>query len=122
MRWPYNRAYVRPRAHPGCASDAASHVTRQTTHDFGAAARVGPRAVRALQRRDVPDARGVALPGVRVQDRLLRLVIAGMDVLSSHIRTDTTEYQANRERMTALVTELRERHARVREGGGPKYL
>src|SRR5262245_17483624 len=45
-----------------------------------------------------------------------------MDVLSSHIRTDTKEYQANRERMTALVTELRDRHAQVREGGGPKYL
>jgi 3-methylcrotonyl-CoA carboxylase beta subunit/propionyl-CoA carboxylase len=64
----------------------------------------------------------VAVPGVRLQDRLLRLVIAGMDVLPSHIRTDTKEYQANRERMTALVAELRERHARVREGGGPKYL
>ena len=29
-----------------------------------------------------------------------------MDVLASHIRTDTNEYQANRERMTALVAGL----------------
>ncbi len=45
-----------------------------------------------------------------------------MDVLASHIRTDTKEYQANRERMGALVAELRDRTARVREGGGPKYV
>jgi 3-methylcrotonyl-CoA carboxylase beta subunit/propionyl-CoA carboxylase len=45
-----------------------------------------------------------------------------MDVLSSHVRTDSPEFRTNRERMTALVAELRERTARVREGGGPKYL
>ena len=45
-----------------------------------------------------------------------------MDVLSSHIRPDAPEFRANRERMTALVTELRARTTRVREGGGPKYL
>ena len=45
-----------------------------------------------------------------------------MDVLASHIRTDSPEFVSNRERMTALVTELRERTARVREGGGPKYV
>ena len=45
-----------------------------------------------------------------------------MDVLSSQIRTDSPEFQQNRDRMTALVTELRERQARAREGGGPKYL
>ena len=39
-------------------------------------------ALRALRRRDVPDARGLALPGLRLQDRLLRLV---MDVLETHI-------------------------------------
>jgi 3-methylcrotonyl-CoA carboxylase beta subunit/propionyl-CoA carboxylase len=43
-------------------------------------------------------------------------------VLPSHIRTDSPEFRANRDRLTALVAELRERGARVREGGGPKYL
>ncbi len=45
-----------------------------------------------------------------------------MDVLASHLKTDTPEFAANRARMTALVAELRERHARVQEGGGPRYL
>ena len=45
-----------------------------------------------------------------------------MDVLASHVRTDTPEFRSNRERMTALLTELRDRTALVREGGGPKYL
>jgi acetyl-CoA carboxylase carboxyltransferase component len=45
-----------------------------------------------------------------------------MDVLASHIKTDSAEFNANRARMTALVAELRERHAAAREGGGPKYL
>jgi 3-methylcrotonyl-CoA carboxylase beta subunit/propionyl-CoA carboxylase len=45
-----------------------------------------------------------------------------MDVLVSHLKTDTPEFAANRTRMTALVAELRERHARVQQGGGPRYL
>src|SRR5262245_33341168 len=45
-----------------------------------------------------------------------------MDVLASRLKTDSPEFAANRARMTALVTELRERHAKAREGGGPKYL
>ena len=45
-----------------------------------------------------------------------------MSVLESRVRPDTREYQENRDRMTALVAELRERLARVREGGGAKYL
>ena len=45
-----------------------------------------------------------------------------MEVLASQIRTDTPEFQHNRERMVALVAELHERLARAREGGGPKYL
>jgi len=45
-----------------------------------------------------------------------------MDVLASHVRVDSAEFRANRDRMLALVRELRERHDRVNEGGGPKYL
>jgi acetyl-CoA carboxylase carboxyltransferase component len=45
-----------------------------------------------------------------------------MDVLSSPVKTDTPEFAANAERMRALVAEMRTRHAKVREGGGPKYL
>jgi 3-methylcrotonyl-CoA carboxylase beta subunit/propionyl-CoA carboxylase len=63
----------------------------------------------------------VAVPALRLQDRLLRLVSA-MDVLTSQVRTDTAEYRSNRERMLALVAELRARHEQVREGGGAKYL
>jgi 3-methylcrotonyl-CoA carboxylase beta subunit/propionyl-CoA carboxylase len=45
-----------------------------------------------------------------------------MDRIESQIRTDSAEYRENRDRMTALVAEYRERLARAREGGGPKYL
>ncbi len=45
-----------------------------------------------------------------------------MDLLPSRLKTDSNEYRANRDRMTALVSELRERTAIAREGGGPKYL
>src|SRR5579862_4252519 len=45
-----------------------------------------------------------------------------MDLLASHIKTDSPEFQANRERMLALVAELRDRHAQMREGGGAKYV
>jgi 3-methylcrotonyl-CoA carboxylase beta subunit/propionyl-CoA carboxylase len=45
-----------------------------------------------------------------------------MDVLSSTIQTDSSEFAANAERMRALVAELHARQERVREGGGPKYV
>ena len=45
-----------------------------------------------------------------------------MDVLSSQVRPDSPEHRANRERMVALVAELREHMSRAREGGGAKYL
>lgn len=45
-----------------------------------------------------------------------------MHVLETHVRTDSDEFRANRGRMEQLVEELRDRLARVREGGGPKYL
>jgi 3-methylcrotonyl-CoA carboxylase beta subunit/propionyl-CoA carboxylase len=45
-----------------------------------------------------------------------------VDVLESHIRTDSPEFAENRARMMALVAELRERLAAVRQGGGPRYL
>jgi acetyl-CoA carboxylase carboxyltransferase component len=45
-----------------------------------------------------------------------------MDVIATKIRPDSAEYQTNAARMTALVGEYRERAARAREGGGPKYL
>jgi 3-methylcrotonyl-CoA carboxylase beta subunit/propionyl-CoA carboxylase len=45
-----------------------------------------------------------------------------MNVLDSTIRPDTPEFRANRERMLALVDELRARTAAVREGGGARAL
>ena len=45
-----------------------------------------------------------------------------MDIIESHIRTDSSEFAANRARMEGLVTELRDRTATIRQGGGPRYL
>jgi acetyl-CoA carboxylase carboxyltransferase component len=45
-----------------------------------------------------------------------------MDRFESHVRTSNTDYKANHERLSALVVEYRERLARVKEGGGPRYL
>ncbi|HEY0873437.1 MAG TPA: carboxyl transferase domain-containing protein [Vicinamibacterales bacterium] len=45
-----------------------------------------------------------------------------MDVLETHVSPDSALFRTNTERMTALVNELRERTARVREGGGARYL
>src|SRR5258705_84693 len=45
-----------------------------------------------------------------------------MQRIQSRIRTDSPEYTANRDRMTALVAQLRERLAQAREGGGARYL
>src|SRR6187549_382997 len=44
-----------------------------------------------------------------------------MDRLESHVDPSSEEFRRNRERMTALVAELRERTAAVRQGGGEKY-
>ena len=45
-----------------------------------------------------------------------------MDIIESHVRTDSPEFLANRDRMTRLLAELRERTARAREGGGAGYM
>jgi acetyl-CoA carboxylase carboxyltransferase component len=45
-----------------------------------------------------------------------------MDIIESHIRTDSPDYVENHARMSELVAELRERLATVREGGGPRYV
>jgi acetyl-CoA carboxylase carboxyltransferase component len=61
----------------------------------------------------------MALPDLPIQDRLLRVV---MDTFESHVNPSSDEFKTNQERMSALVAEYRDRLARVREGGGPKYL
>jgi acetyl-CoA carboxylase carboxyltransferase component len=45
-----------------------------------------------------------------------------MDALESHVDPASELFKANETRMEALVNELRERTAVVRQGGGPKYL
>ena len=45
-----------------------------------------------------------------------------MDRISSKIRTDSPEFKANRDQLTAAVAQLRERLAQARDGGGPRYL
>jgi acetyl-CoA carboxylase carboxyltransferase component len=45
-----------------------------------------------------------------------------MDILETHVDPASELFRANRDRMTALVAELRERVALVRQGGGPKYV
>jgi acetyl-CoA carboxylase carboxyltransferase component len=45
-----------------------------------------------------------------------------MDILETHVDTASEQFRANRDRMTALVTELGERVALVKQGGGAKYL
>ncbi len=68
---------------------------------------------------DVPDARGLALSRVRLQNRLLRLVV---DRLDTRVRPDSPAFLANRAHMERLVAELRARLAAARQGGGTKYL
>jgi 3-methylcrotonyl-CoA carboxylase beta subunit/propionyl-CoA carboxylase len=72
-----------------------------------------------LWRCDVSHARGLALPGLPVQDRLLWVV---METFETHILTSSDEFRHNHAQMSVLVAEYRERLARVREGGGPQYL
>ncbi len=43
-----------------------------------------------------------------------------MELLESHVRTDSPEFEANRARLQHLVEELRERLAQARAGGGRK--
>ena len=45
-----------------------------------------------------------------------------MDLIDTHIDPSSDDFRANRVRMEALVTELRERLAAARQGGGPQYL
>ena len=45
-----------------------------------------------------------------------------MDILDTHVDAASEQFQANRDRMTALVAELGERTALVKQGGGAKYL
>ena len=59
----------------------------------------------------------MAVPGVRLQDRLLRLVI-GMDRLVSSVDPRSDAFRRQMARMEALVAELRERRALARDGGG----
>src|SRR5689334_22361240 len=45
-----------------------------------------------------------------------------MDRLETHIDPSSEEFRRNRDRMAALVAELRERTDRVRQGGGERYV
>jgi len=45
-----------------------------------------------------------------------------MEPLHSLIKTTSPEFTSNRERMLALLTELKARTAQAREGGGPRYV
>jgi 3-methylcrotonyl-CoA carboxylase beta subunit len=45
-----------------------------------------------------------------------------MDVLQSHVNPSDATFKTNRERMTELVKQLRDRLTAARQGGGPKYL
>ena len=45
-----------------------------------------------------------------------------MDTLTSAVRTDSDAFRANRDKLAALVQELRNRSSRAREGGGAKYV
>ena len=45
-----------------------------------------------------------------------------MDIIETHVDPGSELFRANCERMSALVAELRERTALVRQGGGAKYI
>jgi 3-methylcrotonyl-CoA carboxylase beta subunit/propionyl-CoA carboxylase len=45
-----------------------------------------------------------------------------VDVLQTHVNSSDATFKTNRERMSDLVKQLRERIEAVRQGGGPKYL
>ena len=56
----------------------------------------------------------MALPDMRLQDRLLRLV---MDLIQSKIRTDTPNFRSNDNAMRQLVAELDRHLTKTRQGG-----
>jgi 3-methylcrotonyl-CoA carboxylase beta subunit len=45
-----------------------------------------------------------------------------MEPLDTQIRPDSPEFRENRDRMSALVAELRDRVERARQGGGERYI
>ncbi|HUR21969.1 MAG TPA: hypothetical protein VMZ90_14230, partial [Vicinamibacterales bacterium] len=45
-----------------------------------------------------------------------------MQPLNSLIKNTSPEFISNRDRMVALLGELKSRTAQVREGGGPRYV
>ena len=45
-----------------------------------------------------------------------------MEIIESHVRTDSETFRLNRERMSTLVDELGVRTSAVHEGGGPRYV
>jgi acetyl-CoA carboxylase carboxyltransferase component len=45
-----------------------------------------------------------------------------MDILETHVDTSSQLFHANRDRMAALVAEMKERRAVVKQGGGAKYV
>src|SRR5262245_42796991 len=45
-----------------------------------------------------------------------------MDVLETHVNPSDPTFKTNHECMERLLQELRDRTARARQGGGPKYL
>ena len=45
-----------------------------------------------------------------------------MDILPTHIDPASAEFGENRRHFEGLVTEMRERQAVARAGGGPRYL
>ncbi len=49
-------------------------------------------------------------------------MVAPMEPLTSLIKTTAPEYVANRDRMLALLEQLKTRIAQVRDGGGPRYV
>ena len=109
--WPDRRLPRAPgprsKAHPG--PEPQSPRPPQAGHD----------CMRSLRRRDVPHARRLALSPLRLQDRLLRLV---MDVLGTHVDPASDEFRANSASHGRARAELRERIAAARLGGGEKYL
>ena len=74
-RSPASRRLIRYNPpHGRTAAGAASYADRVSAHRVARPPRRQRHGLRALRGGDVPDARGVALPGLPVQDRLLRLV------------------------------------------------
>ncbi len=49
-------------------------------------------------------------------------MVARMEPLNSLIKTTSPEFTSNRDRMLALLGDLKSRTAQVREGGGPRYV